>query len=112
MNKVTRDIMKLFSISDSYALVVQEQMEKNGVNFSECSEREFKAAARAAIKQVDGFETKKRGNVVAIVSDNFVEVRQDNDDVVLILKCDGALHASLVARAISDGVCSFDTRVE
>lgn len=41
-----------------------------------------------------------------------VEVEQDRDGVILTLVCTGKVYADIVAKAIIDGVASFDTRCE
>lgn len=55
-----------------------------------------------------------RQNVTASIKPNaaVVEVRQDNDDVVLVLSCASQQQAETVALAIINGCGSFDTRVE
>lgn len=52
MNKATRDIMALLKVDAETALKVQGRMESNGLDFSECSQREFNRAARAAHKEM------------------------------------------------------------
>lgn len=52
MNKATADIAKYLNISITMALVIQEEMEKDGLDFSECSQRAFNKAAREAAKKV------------------------------------------------------------
>lgn len=48
MNKTTRDIMKLLNVGAERALQIQNRMERNGVDFSECTRREFETAAEQA----------------------------------------------------------------
>ncbi len=52
MNQATKDIMKLFGMTDpKQALRVQERMGYNGLDFSECTKAQFKAAAKEALRQ-------------------------------------------------------------
>lgn len=52
MNKATRDIMALLKVSAETALKVQSRMDSNGLDFSECSQREFNRAARQALREI------------------------------------------------------------
>ena len=48
MNKATTDIMNLLDLDAASAAQVQERMGANGLDFSECTQDEFDAAARDA----------------------------------------------------------------
>ena len=48
MNKTTHDIMRLLNVDAKRALQIQNRMERNGVDFSECTKREFEMAAEQA----------------------------------------------------------------
>lgn len=48
MNQVTRDIMKKFNVTVDVALKIQNQMEVDGLNFSECTKREYVIAMNDA----------------------------------------------------------------
>jgi len=52
MNKATRDIMKLLKLDADTAERVQDRMGQNGLDFSECSPREFANAARKALRDI------------------------------------------------------------
>lgn len=52
MNKVTKDIMSLLSVDADTALRVQDVMECAGIDFSECTQREFDDAAISAFADV------------------------------------------------------------
>jgi hypothetical protein len=52
MNMYTRQIAALLNISLEQALLVQSQMEGNGVDFSEISSRGFNKEARAAAQEI------------------------------------------------------------
>lgn len=54
MNGVTKDIMKLLKLNESDALEVQSRMDQSGINYSECTKREFNAEAREALKIFKG----------------------------------------------------------
>jgi hypothetical protein len=48
MNQATKDIATLLKVSIDVALKVQSEMSGNGLSFSNCSQRQFNAAAREA----------------------------------------------------------------
>jgi hypothetical protein len=52
MNKDTRVIMKLLGVSEQTASKIQSKMGENGLDFSECDQREFNRAAREAYRQI------------------------------------------------------------
>jgi hypothetical protein len=52
MNKDTRVIMKLLGVSEQIASKIQDKMGENGLDFSECDQREFNRAAREAYHQI------------------------------------------------------------
>lgn len=52
MNIYTRQIAELLKISLEDARRVQDQMECNGLDFSECTKAEFKAEAKEAAKEI------------------------------------------------------------
>ena len=52
MNIYTKNIAKLLKVTVAEALKVQDQMEKNGVDFSEVSARTFNKEARLAAKEI------------------------------------------------------------
>jgi hypothetical protein len=52
MNTYTKDIAALLKISLYQALLVQSQMECNGIDFSECSTRVFNREARQAAQEI------------------------------------------------------------
>lgn len=51
MNMYTDEIMRLAEVNKQEALAIQEQMEINGIDYSECSDRDFRLAMREA--QID-----------------------------------------------------------
>ena len=52
MNKDTRTIMQLLRVNEQTALKIQNKMGENGLDFSECDQREFNHAARTAYRQI------------------------------------------------------------
>lgn len=52
MNMYTKQIAALLKVSDAVALLIQSQMECNGVDFSECSTRTFNKEAKAAAAEL------------------------------------------------------------
>jgi hypothetical protein len=52
MNKDTRTIMQLLRVNEQTALRIQNKMGENGLDFSECDQREFNHAARMAYRQI------------------------------------------------------------
>lgn len=52
MNKDTRTIMQLLGVDEQTALKIQNKMGENGLDFSECDQREFNRAARTAYSQI------------------------------------------------------------
>jgi transposase len=52
MNKDTRTIAQLLGVSEQTALKIQDKMGENGLDFSECDQREFNRSARAAYRQI------------------------------------------------------------
>ena len=61
MNKVTKDIMKFLECKADYALKVQMKMMEMGVDFSECTKKEFENAVIDAdmelLKTTNPFDT-------------------------------------------------------
>ena len=52
MNKDTRTIMQLLGVDEQTALKIQNKMGENGLDFSECDQREFNRAVRTAYRQI------------------------------------------------------------
>jgi hypothetical protein len=52
MNKDTRVIVQLLGVNEQTALKIQSKMGENGLDFSECNQREFNRAAREAYHQI------------------------------------------------------------
>ena len=52
MNKDTQTIMQLLGVDEQTALKIQNKMGENGLDFSECDQREFNRAARTAYRQI------------------------------------------------------------
>ena len=52
MNMYTKEIAALLKISLEEARIVQDQMECNGVDFSECSTRTFNKEAKLAAQEI------------------------------------------------------------
>ena len=52
MNKDTQTIMQLLGVNEQTALKIQYKMGENGLDFSECDQREFNRAAREAYHQI------------------------------------------------------------
>ena len=52
MNKITRDIMQLLSVDCDTALQVQDIMDCNGVDYSECSTKQFQREVRIAYAEL------------------------------------------------------------
>jgi hypothetical protein len=57
---VTRDVMKAAEITDeNLALRVEDEMGRAGVNFSECTQRQFDREARAALAVIRELDAMK-----------------------------------------------------
>jgi hypothetical protein len=52
MNQDTKQIMSLLKVDVETALLVQEKMDCSGIDYSECSKREFEMAARDAFAEL------------------------------------------------------------
>jgi len=52
MNKDMRTILQLLRLNEQNALKIQSKMGENGLDFSECDQREFNLAARIAHHQI------------------------------------------------------------
>jgi hypothetical protein len=52
MNKDTRAIMRLLRVNEQTAVRIQNKMGENGLDFSECDQREFNHAARKGYRQI------------------------------------------------------------
>jgi hypothetical protein len=52
MNEDTRTIMQLLRVDEQTALTIQNKMGENGLDFSECDQRQFNRAARTAYRQI------------------------------------------------------------
>jgi hypothetical protein len=52
MNKDTQTIMQLLRVNEQTALKIQNKMGENGLDFSECDQREFNRAARTAYREI------------------------------------------------------------
>jgi hypothetical protein len=52
MNRDTRAIMRLLRVDEQTASKIQNKMGENGLDFSECYQREFNRAARTAYSQI------------------------------------------------------------
>ena len=52
MNKDTRAIMRILKVDEQTALKIQNKMGENGLDFSECDQREFNHAALTAYRQI------------------------------------------------------------
>jgi len=52
MNKVTRDIMQLLLVDCETALQVQDMMDCNGVEYSQCTAKQFQREVRSAYEQL------------------------------------------------------------
>ena len=50
MNRVITDLMMLFRISYDTALKVRDLMDESGIDYSECTQREFNRTARECFK--------------------------------------------------------------
>ncbi len=48
MNKVTTDIMKLLKVDAATALRIQDEIDRSGFDYSECTQREFRTAVKEA----------------------------------------------------------------
>lgn len=53
MNRYTREIMAVLKLDAATALLVQIQMERDGIDYSECTAQQFRDAARAAWNVVE-----------------------------------------------------------
>lgn len=58
MNSYTREIAKLLKISLEEALKVQDIMECNGIDYSECTQRTFNKEAREAYAELQAKQAK------------------------------------------------------
>jgi hypothetical protein len=52
MNKDTRTIMQLLRVDEQTALKILSKMGENGLDFSECDQRESNRVARTAYRQI------------------------------------------------------------
>lgn len=52
MNKVTWNLAALFGTDMRNALLIQKHMEMSGVDFSDCTPKEFNKAARLAVREL------------------------------------------------------------
>ena len=52
--KVIRDIMRRYKVDSGIASAVRDQMEENGLDFSECTQQEFDAAMDEAFAELYG----------------------------------------------------------
>ena len=52
MNRYTKDIMNILNVDVQTALDVQNRMECNGIDYSECSTRTFKKYAKEAFNEL------------------------------------------------------------
>lgn len=58
MNRYTREIMAMFGANLKIAGMIQIQMERDGIDYSECTAKEFRRAAREAARALGyNFET-------------------------------------------------------
>jgi hypothetical protein len=53
MNQATYQIMNLLEVDSKAACKVQARMSQNGLDFSECTTREFNASAKQALEIFD-----------------------------------------------------------
>lgn len=137
MNRNTKEVMAMFNCSAETAEKIIAKMEESGLDFSECTNAEFRRAARGAAQVVlfnakPSTNFKRKGklpktaavlarkereatqarNVGAVrVDGNRVGV-QNAGGVEFTLTCDGPLHAELIAKALSDGLVDIDSRPE
>lgn len=68
-------------------------------------------AGKVLLWSSEPVDMKKEGIVVKIKRKKVVEV-EGRSGVTLVLKCEGAVHAEIIAKALIDGVASFDTRCD
>jgi hypothetical protein len=59
MNMYTKEIAALLKTDIEFALKVQDQMEENGIDYSECSTAQFNRAAKTAAAEL-GWTAKKK----------------------------------------------------
>ena len=52
MNGVTKDLMQILRIDENTALQVQAEMDSSGIDYSECTWKEFKETAAFCHQQV------------------------------------------------------------
>lgn len=52
MNEDMRTVMRLLGVDERTTLRIQNKMGENGLDFSECDQREFNSAACAAYRQI------------------------------------------------------------
>ena len=69
MNIYTKNIASLLKIEIQDALKVQDQMERNGIDYSECSTRTFNKEARLAAQEVASS---------LLTTDQIIEILQEN----------------------------------
>lgn len=52
MNYIVKDIMKLLGVSQAAAEKICDRMDHTGIDYSECSQREFNRVAKACRDEV------------------------------------------------------------
>lgn len=97
MNIYTKNIAALLKITIEEALKVQDQMERNGVDFSECSTRTFNKEARLAAKEIQSS---------SLTTEQMVHILQSNK----ISECTPQQKAQVMAFAFGDNFMNSEDK--
>ena len=89
MNIYTKNIAALLKITIEEASKVQDQMERNGVDFSECSTRTFNKEAKLAAQEIASSP---------LTTEQMIEILQANK----ISECTSQQKAQVMAFAFGD----------
>ena len=99
MNIYTKNIAALLNITIEEASKVQDQMERNGVDFSECSTRAFNKEARLAAQEIASSP---------LTTEQMIEILQANK----ISECTPQQKAQVMAFAFGDDFMNSDKKGE
>lgn len=99
MNIYTKNIAALLKITIENALKVQDQMERNGVDFSECSTRTFNKEAKLAAQEIASS---------LLTTEQMIEILQANK----ISECTPQQKAQVMAFAFGEKFMDSDKKGE
>ena len=99
MNIYTKNIAALLKITIEEALKVQDQMERNGIDFSECSTRTFNKEAKFAAQELAS---------AVLTTEQMVEILQANK----ISECTPEQKAQVMVFAFGEDFIESDNKGE